>query len=191
LKIDHALLLPPPHVLFHPIQQVPSLGLFASAGPDYTDASTWSFVAGSDAPNEINRFALPTSPSQPGQLWASANHGGVWSGRIIAATSAGAGVEYDETPRGAASGTADAAAATASKWGIKWDVSGALADADVPFSGIALSADARTVVVMSFLTNSNQSIWRSDDGGSSFHRLNFTVNSSVPWWGEHNYQVSP
>ena len=57
---------------------VPAVGLFASSGPDYTDAATWSFVTGSGAPTGINRLlALPG-----GRVWATANAGGVWSGTV-------------------------------------------------------------------------------------------------------------
>lgn len=60
------------------IAAVPSVGLFASSGPDYSDAGTWSFVSGSGAPTSINR--LVTLPG--GRVWATANAGGVWSGTI-------------------------------------------------------------------------------------------------------------
>jgi hypothetical protein len=58
------------------IAAVPSVGFFASAGPDYSDASTWSFVSGSDAPSGINRLVVLPD----GRVWATASVGGVWSG---------------------------------------------------------------------------------------------------------------
>jgi uncharacterized membrane protein len=58
------------------LASVPAVGIFASAGPDYS--AGWSFVAGSDAPVDINRLLVLDG----GRLWATCAHGGVWSGIV-------------------------------------------------------------------------------------------------------------
>ena len=139
---------------------VPALGLFASPGPDYADAATWTFVAGSDGPASLNRLAAV--PAQPARLWATAQRGGIWSGTV---------------------------AADGASWRVTWDVAGALADEGVPFSGVAVRDGGRDVVVMSMLESSNTSIFRSVDGGANFARANWSVTSLVPWWGQRDYNT--
>eukprot|EP01044_Picomonas_judraskeda_P003494 COSAG03_NODE_288_length_9356_cov_6.131224_8_plen_602_part_00 len=150
---------------------VPSHGLFASAGPDYADSTSWSFVTDSDRPTNINRIDLSSSAAQ---IWATAgghtdpvSHlttgGGVWSGVLQPAGALG--------------------------WKVTWNVVGALAAVGLPFSGIASRDGGRDIVAMTFSSNNNQSIWRSLDAGTSFHQVNWTCTSSVPWWGQDDYNT--
>eukprot|EP00040_Diaphanoeca_grandis_P027314 m.155105 g.155105 ORF g.155105 m.155105 type:complete len:827 (+) comp30924_c0_seq6:1734-4214(+) len=143
------------------IASVPDLGLFASAGPNYTDTRTWSFVLESNMPSTINRLVYVNT-----SVWATCHSGGVWKGKIVATTTS-----------------------TNTTYKAIWEVSGALANAQVPFSGIAVRDNGLDVVVMSLLTNSNQSIWRSLNAGRTFARLNWTCTSSVPWWGHNDYNT--
>ena len=141
---------------------VPALGLFASAGPDYADAGSWSFVAGSDAPADVNR--LVAVPGQPGRVWATAARGGVWRGDVQPSSGAGA-------------------------WEVVWGVAGALAGEDVPFSGVAVRGNGSDVVVMSLLYDSNTTLFRSLDGGATFVQQNWSVTSLVPWWGSKDFNT--
>jgi len=146
------------------IAAVPDLGFFASAGPDYADPKGWSFVKGSDAPQMINRFAVIQSGANPGSFWATAQRGGVWLGVVSGNPSSG--------------------------WSVAWSIPGALSYADVPFSGVAVSATGEDVAVLSFETNSNTSLWRSLDGGVTFKKQLWQVNSTVPWWGGYTLQLN-
>jgi hypothetical protein len=158
------------------VAQVPALGLFASAGPDYSDATTWSFVADSGEATEINRI-VPSGGAAGGEIWATCQGGGVFKG-VLTAVAGGGG-----------SGGFGAANGNAPSYRMAWSVAGALATADVPFSGIAVRDDGNDVVVMSKLSNSNQSIWRSLDAGHTFTQLNWTCTSSVQWWGANDYNT--
>jgi hypothetical protein len=143
---------------------VPSRGLFASAGP-YEDPTTWAFVAGSDAPKSLNRIVFRAG-GDGARLWATAAAGGVWGGSL----SRGAG----------------------GAWAVTWDAAaGALGGEGVPFSGIAVRGAAGSdVAVISMDTNSNTSVWRSEDGGRSWARLAFSVHSEVPWWGAYSLALN-
>lgn len=134
------------------VAAVPNVGLFSSAGPDYTTG--WRFVASSSAPVLVARL-VSTPGGTPGRVWATANLGGVWSGVI--------------TPDGSA---------------ITWDVAGALANAGMPFAGIAVRPDSAgaDVVVMTASTSSNTTLWRTLNAGATWTQLAKTVTSDVPWW---------
>jgi hypothetical protein len=140
---------------------VPALGFFASPGPNYTDPASWSWVRGSDAPAEVNRVvAVPLQDgSVGGALWATAASGGVWRGTVAADGSGG--------------------------WGVQWAVAGALAGAGVAFSGLALAPGGADVTAMAFAYNSNTTLWRSLDSGATWALQNWTMRSSVPWWGAY------
>jgi xyloglucan-specific exo-beta-1,4-glucanase len=149
------------------IAAVPSIGLFASSGPDFTDASTYSFVVGSggDAtlPSDINRIAVT---GEPGELWLTCGKGGVWKGTLTTASGA------------------------SSSWQVKWDINGALSEQDVSFSGIAIKNAGKEVVVMSMLYDNNTTLFRSIDSGATFVKLNWTCTSSVPWWGQNDFNTN-
>jgi hypothetical protein len=210
------------------IAAVPSLGLFASSGPDFSDSSTWSFIKGSggDAtmPSDINRIALP---GIPGQLWVTCGKGGVWKGIITNAfdegiaisTSCGndassteASTELSSADKSSnvlsstdksstvllsslfspssSSSSSSLSSSSSSSWQVTWEVSGALSEQDVPFSGIAVRNGGNDIVVMSMLYDNNTTLYRSIDSGSTFTKLNWTCTSSVPWWGKNDFNTN-
>lgn len=133
---------------------VPGVGLFASAGPQYADAASWAFVAGSSAPRVVARLALV--PEAPGRVWATAANG-VWGGTVSPAPGGG--------------------------WAVAWDIAGALAYVGQPFAGIAVRAGGIDITAMTLDYNTNTTLWRSVDGGATWTRLVWNVTSPVPWWG--------
>jgi xyloglucan-specific exo-beta-1,4-glucanase len=169
------------------VAAVPSAGLFASAGPDYSDAGTWSFVSGSDAPSGINRLA--TLPG--GRIWATASVGGVWSG-TIGAVAGGAGWKVSCASGSCAlfSVLVNSRSLRLSPLQVTWGIAGALADTYAAFAGIAVSTDGMDVVVMSLEFNSTTRLWRSLDGGDSFAAVPWTLVSQVPWWGSNAYDLA-
>ena len=142
------------------VAAVPNLGIFSSAGPDYTTG--WRFVTGSEAPVLITRL-ISSAGGSPGRVWATANSGGIWSGVL----------------------TQDGSAVT-------WDVAGALADADMPFAGIAVrpNSSGADVVVMTESESSNTTLWRSLDAGATWTQLAKTVTSDVPWWNGYMLELN-
>ena len=141
---------------------VPALGLFASLGPDYASPGSWVYVRNSSAPVRLNRVAAePAADGSLGAaLWATADSGGVWRGVLVAEGAGG--------------------------WAVQWAVAGALAGAGGPFSGLAVAPGGADVTAMSLGYSSNTSLWRTLDGGSTWAQLNWTMRSSVPWWGAYS-----
>lgn len=162
---------------------VPSLGFFASAGPDYVDAQTWSFVTDSGLPIGVNR--LVTLPG--GRVWATASAGGVWSGNI----GPGAGGSGWQVCSGAHITflVCMLLVLPHQRMKVTWTVAGALADAYAPFAGIAVALGGSDVVVMSLEFNSTTRFWRSLDAGSTFAPVPWTLTSQVPWWGSNTYDL--
>lgn len=168
------------------IAAIPSAGLFASSGPDFSDESTWSFVIGSggDAtmPADINRIAIS---GEPGKIWLSCGKGGVWKGTI--SSSGSSSVRQDEE---VALSSVRQDEEVTSSWQVTWEVAGALFEQDVPFSGIAVRNGGKEVVVMSLLYDNNTTLFRSIDSGATFTKLNWTCTSSVPWWGKNDFNTN-
>ena len=138
-----------------------SSGLFASPGPDFAAATSWTFVKGSAAAASVARLAVAIPGASPGRLWATTETAGVWSGVLAA----GGG-------------------------SVMWDIKGALqfsqkSGGAVPYSGLAVlpGSGGADITVMTMLSDSNTSIWRTADSGGTWSRLPFTVSDAPKWWG--------